>query len=132
MHRFLVLLAVAAALAACSATIVGPGPVPSGTWGGSQGNLVIYADSAALDLPCAAGRIPAPLATDASGAFDVSGLWAPQVGPVRVDGPDWRSARFTGRRTGDLLQVNVQLAGGVTVGPLAFRRGVVGQFPRCL
>ncbi len=126
-------IATCATLAGCGAdAVLGPGPLPGGTWGGTQGNLVVYADSATLDLPCAAGRIPAPLATDADGRFDLAGQWAVQAGPVFPGGPNWQSARFSGQRAGDLLRISVQVNGGATLGPLEFRRGVVGEFARCL
>ena len=122
----------ALALAACARSITGPGPLPVGTWGGPQGNLAVFADSATLDMPCAAGRIQAALLIAEDGSFDVAGQWAPQVGPVQVGGPFWQSARFSGRRDGDTLEMNVQVAGGATIGPLKFQRGVVGQFARCV
>ncbi len=127
-------IATCATLAGCASAdaVLGPGPLPSGTWGGPNGNLVVYADSATLDLPCAAGRIAGALATDADGHFDVAGLWAPMAGPVFPGGPNWQSARFSGSRAGNLLTLNVQLASGATVGPLEFKRGVTGSFPRCL
>ncbi len=128
------LVAAVALVAACAGAdaVTGPGPVPTGTWGGPQGNLVVYADSATVDMPCAVARITGPLTTTADGSFAASGLWAPQVGPVRIGGPDWQLARFTGHRDGNLLQVNVQVTGGGSIGPLDFKRGVVGTFPRCL
>ncbi len=132
LHRVLPAILAAACLSACIRTITGPGPVPAGTWGGPQGNLTVFADSATLDLPCAAGRIRAPLVTAADGTFDVPGLWAPQVGPVRIPDSQWQSARYTGRRDGDVLQMNVQVAGGATIGPLSFARDVVGHFARCV
>ncbi len=125
-------LATCATLAGCGDPVLGPGPLPRGTWGGIQGNLVVFADSATLDLPCAAARIPAPLATDADGRFDLAGPWAVAAGPIFPGGPNWQSARFTGQREGDLLRITVQLSAGATVGPLEFRRGVVGEFPRCM
>ncbi len=128
----IVLLAAMATLAACARSPTGPGPLPVGTWGGPQGNLAVFADSATLDLPCAAGRIPAALVTAGDGSFDVAGQWAPQVGPVQLGGPFWQSARFSGRRDGDTLEMNVQVSGGATIGPLMLTRGVVGQFARCV
>ena len=125
-------LAGALALAACGHSITGAGLLPVGTWGGPQGNLAVFSDSATLDLPCAAGRIQAALVIADDGTFDVAGLWAPQVGPVQVGGPFWQSARFSGRRDGDTVEMNVQIAGGATIGPLRFQRGVVGQFARCV
>ncbi len=131
-RRRLAAVAAACALVACGRSITGPGPLPVGTWGGPQGNLAVFADSATLDMPCAAGRIPAALVTASDGSFDVSGQWAPQVGPVQIGGPFWQSARYTGHRDGDSLQMNVQVTGGATIGPLKFQRGVVGQFARCV
>ncbi len=127
-------IATCATLAGCHSAdaVLGPGPVPSGTWGGPNGNLVVYADSATLDLPCAAGRIPSALGTDADGRFDSTGQWAPMAGPIGIGGFNWQSARFSGSRAGNLLTVNVRLGSGATVGPLEFKRGVMGTFPRCL
>lgn len=127
-------IATCATLAGCHSAdaVLGPGPLPTGTWGGPNGNLVVYADSATLDLPCAAGRIPGALGTDADGRFDVAGQWAPMAGPIGIGGANWQPARFTGTRAGDRLQVNVQLGSGATVGPLEFKRGVSVNFPRCV
>ncbi len=133
------------AIAAACAVDAIAGPIPTGTWGGKQGNLAVYADSATLDLPCAAGRIPRPLVADSSGRFDLNGFWATIAGPISIDGASWQPARFTGLRTDDQIQLTVTVhfpassdplrAPTVTdfvVGPLVFERGVVGQFPRCL
>jgi hypothetical protein len=123
-----------AALAAAAACAVGAiaGPVPEGVWGGSQGNLDVYADSAALDLPCAAGRIQQAVVAGADGTFDLSGLYAVEAGPVQADGPAWQPARFEGSRVGDEIILSIALSDSVTVGPLRLRRGTVGTFPRCL
>ncbi len=134
---------VAVMAAACALDFVA-GPIPAGTWGGKQGNLAVYADSATLDLPCAAGRIPQPLTADSAGRFDLQGFWAPTAGPVSINGPLWEPARFTGLRTDNHIEMTVTVhppagndplhAPSVTdfvVGPLVFERGVVGQFPRC-
>ena len=121
----------AAVVAACALDAIA-GPIPMGTWGGKQGNLVVYADSATLDLPCAAGRIPQPMVADSAGHFDLDGSWAPMAGPVGLGGADWQPARFTGLRTDDHIEMTVKLATGLSIGPLVFERGVVGQFPRCV
>ncbi len=131
--------------AACAVGAIA-GPIPPGTWGGKQGTLVIYADSATLDLPCAGGRIPTPLVADSTGKFDVAGSYAVQVGPVKLGGPDWQPARFAGLRTDDRIQMTIEVqsvapsqnpvgsptAASMTIGPLTFERGVVVSFPRCL
>ena len=83
-------------------------------------------------MPCAAGRIRAALVTAPDGTLDAPGLWAIQAGPIGIGGASWQSARFTGRRMGDVLEMNVQVTGGATIGPLRFLRGVVGQFGRCV
>lgn len=120
------------AATACSAAVALAGPLPAGVWGGAQGNFTVYADSATLDLPCAAGRIPSPIVTDSNGAFDIGGFFAPQVGPVSIDGPAWQPARFVARRSGDELTLTIVRASGDSIGPLKFQRGTPGQFPRCL
>lgn len=117
---------------ACSAAAVLTGPLPAGVWGGAQGNFTVYVDSATLDMPCAAGRIPSPIVTDSNGVFDVAGLYAPQVGPVSINGPAWQPARFVAKRGGDELALTVVRAGGDSIGPLKFHRGTPGQFARCL
>ena len=126
--RILVLFAAAA----CSAAAMLAGPVPAGVWGSAQGNFTVYADSATLDMPCAAGRIPSPIVADSNGAFDIGGFYAPQVGPVSIDGPAWQPARFVAKRSGDELTLTVVRASGDSIGPLHLHRGTTGQFARCL
>ena len=135
---------VAVLLAACDLQPI-TGPVPTGTWGGPQGNLLVYADSATLDLPCAAGRIPTPLVADSAGRFDVAGFYAVQAGPISIDGAHWQTARYTGQRTDDHIQMTITVTfqsqpdplhepvvTDMVIGPLKFRRGLVEQFPRCV
>jgi hypothetical protein len=117
--------------AACAASAV-VGPVSPGVWGGPDGNLTVYADSATLDLACAAGLIRQALATDSSGSFDLSGFYAPQAGPVQAGGPTWQPARFRGAHTDGDITLTIILSDTVTVGPLTFHQGTVGVFPRCL
>ena len=130
MHRRRTLVLCAAT--ACSAALALAGPLPAGVWGGPQGNFTVYADSATLDMPCAAGRIPSPIVADSTGAFDIAGFYAPQVGPASIDGPAWEPARFVAKRGGDELTLTVVRANGGNVGPLKFHRGTTGQFGRCL
>ena len=120
------------AATACSAAAALAGPLPAGVWGSAQGNFTVYADSATLDMPCAAGRIPSPIVTDSNGAFDIGGFYAPQVGPVSIDGPAWQPARFVAKRSGDELTLTVVRASGDSIGPLHLHRGTTGQFARCL
>ena len=120
------------AATACSAATTLAGPLPADVWGSAQGNLTVYADGATLDMPCAAGRIPAPIVADSTGAFDVAGLYAPQVGPVSINGPDWQPARFVATRSGDELALTIVRVSGGSIGPLKLHRGTIGQFPRCL
>ncbi len=125
-------IAVLASATACSAAGYIAGPLPTGIWGGAQGNLTVYADSATLDLACAAGRIQAALNANATGTFDVSGFYAPVVGPVQVGGPSWQPAQYHGSRTDDVLTLTITTGNNVTIGPLQFHRGTTGNFPRCL
>lgn len=125
-------LATVLALAGCRNTASFTEPVPVGSWGGLQGTLVIYTDSATLDLPCAAGRIPGGLAPGDDGSFQVAGAYAIQAGPVSKDGPVWRPALYSGRRDGDRIELNITMADSIRIGPFSFERGVVKMFPRCL
>ena len=109
-----------------------PGPLPSGTWGGTQGNLTIFPDSATLDLPCAIGLLYGPVIAGDGGSFTNAGRYAGQAGPVSQDGPNWESASFRGVRTGDDLTLLIVLSQGSTAGPLHLHYGTVGQFPRCV
>src|SRR5512143_1639411 len=130
MHsRRIVVLCVATA---CSGAAALAGPLPSGVWGSVQGNFTVYADSATLDMPCAAGRIPSPIVTDSNGAFDSEGFFAPQVGPVSTDGPAWLPARFVAKRKGDELTLTIVRASADSIGSLKFHRGTPGHFARCL
>ncbi len=120
----------ALALAACSASELA-GPVPEGTWGGPQGTLVVYADSATLDLFCAAGRIQGPLATDSAGAFDRPGSYSFQAGPIGI-GAIWQPARFIGKRSADTIELRIEVSSfEQAIGPLKFKRGVTAQIPGC-
>ena len=119
------------ATAACAASAIA-GPVSEGVWGGTQGNLTVYADSATLDLPCAAGRIEQALVADSDGSFDLPGFYAPQVGPVPAGGPAWLAARFRGTHTDGDITLTIALSDTVSLGPLTFHQGTVGTFPRCL
>ena len=114
----------------CAGVIAGP--VPEGVWGGPQGTLTVYPDSATLDLPCAAGRIQQAVVAQADGTFDLPGFYAVEAGPVQVDGPSWQPARFRGSRAGDAITLTLVLSDSLMVGPLAFHRGTVGTFPRCV
>ena len=127
-RRILVLCAATA----CSGAAALAGPLPTGVWGSAQGNFTVYVDSATLDMPCAAGRIPSPIVTDSNGAFEIGGFYAPQVGPVSIDGPAWQPARFVAKRRGDELTLTIVRASADTIGSLKFRRGTPGQFARCL
>jgi hypothetical protein len=117
--------------AACAVGAVA-GPLPSGVWGGPQGNLTVYTDSASVDLACAAGRVPGAIVAQGDGTFVLPGLYAPEAGPVSVGGPMWQPASFQGSRSGDDLTMTIVLSSGTAVGPLHFHRGTAGQFPRCL
>ena len=125
-------LGTALSLAACHAESLTEGPLPLGAWGGLQGTLTIYADSATVDLPCAAGRIPAQLAPAEDGSFEVAGFYAVQAGPIGINGLVWRPALYSGRRDGDRIELWITLADTTRVGPFVFEHGVVKMFPRCL
>ncbi len=132
LNRQRVIVGVLVFMAACSAAGFIAGPVPTGIWGGTQGNLTVYADSATVDLPCSAGRIQAALTAGADGTFDVSGFYAPVVGPVQVGGPSWQPAQYHGSRTTDVITLTIQTSNNVTIGSLQFHRGTNGNFARCL
>jgi hypothetical protein len=124
-------LAILVVTLACAASAIA-GPVSQGVWGGPEGNLTVYADSATLDLPCAAGLIKQAVVAGSDGTFDVPGLYAPQVGPVQAGGPLWQPARFQGSHTGGDITLTIVLSDSVNFGPLTFHQGTVGTFPRCL
>src|SRR5512146_266804 len=71
-------------------------------------------------MPCAAGRIPSPIVTDSNGAFDIEGFFAPQVGPVSIDGPAWQPARFVATRNGDELTLTIVRASADSIGSGSF------------
>lgn len=126
------LAALLVAAVACNGFVDPAGPIPTGTWGGPQGNLTVFADSAVLDMPCAAGRIQQPVVATDSGELYADGFFAPMAGPIGIGGLQWQPARYIGVRHDDNLQLTIQRSDEVTIGPLKLHRGVVGQFPRCL
>ena len=75
--------------------------VPRGAWGGEHVRLEVRDDGAEIEFDCAYGRM-GKITTDASGRFDVSGVFVlERGGPVTSeDKENSRPARYTGRVEG--------------------------------
>jgi hypothetical protein len=67
----------------------------------------VSAAGAELTFCCATGKIPPPLPLDASGHFDLTGMYSYQAGPVPVGGYPPEPAHYTGVVDGNTLTLNV-------------------------
>ena len=96
--------------------------VPPGTWGGADAGLLVSDSGAHLHIGCTAGDLPAPIALDSLGQFDVRGRYHVRLHPVVYGEP--HPARFTGRVTGGTLTVLVALTDtAVVLGPVRLELG---------
>jgi hypothetical protein len=120
-------------LAACTTVAPRTGPVV-GHWGGPHIGMTATDVAASFDFDCAAGRIDAPLVTDASGQFTERGVYFPgHGGPERVDEiPRALPATYTGFAAGDRLTLSITLEDGQRIGPFELRRDAPAQIFRCL
>jgi hypothetical protein len=79
--------------------------VSLGTWGGDNAGLIVTDSVAHLHVGCTFGDIAGRIQLDASGAFDVGGIYQPRAYPIAV-GPAV-PARFTGVVQGRRLTISV-------------------------
>jgi hypothetical protein len=88
-----------------------------------------------LEFDCAQGEIPQAVALDATGKFEVKGVFKPErPGPVRMDDPDRSQAVvYYGQVTGKTMTLHIRLPEGKEVlGPFKLQAGVWPRITRCL
>jgi hypothetical protein len=79
----------------------------AGSWGGMHMLMTVRADGADVEFDCATAAIPAAIAVDEKGAFDVPGkITMEGPGPAR-EGAAAQSVRFIGSLKSDELTVKV-------------------------
>ncbi|HET9793596.1 MAG TPA: hypothetical protein VFS34_03965 [Thermoanaerobaculia bacterium] len=108
--------------------------IPRGKWGGEHVTLEVSASGAVIQFDCAHGAIPAPLALDSNGRFQLSGDFvAEHGGPIRVGEVEKHQAvRYSGRVRGRTMTLSVELGGDQEgVGPFTLELGSDGRIVRC-
>ena len=133
--RFAICLLGTAAVigSACAGSPAAPS-VLDGIWGGDHVTMSI-AGATHVELDCAHGDIPAPLAIDDQRQFNTTGTFVREHGgPIR-DGevPDTHPARYSGSVTGDRMQLTIRLTDtNETIGTFSLTRGAQGRVVKCL
>ncbi len=118
------------ALGACAAPRVGPETVPTGTWGGDDGGLIVTADGAHAHIGCTLGDVTGAIALDAEGRFDVEVQWNLDAFPVNRG--ILHPARFSGQTDGVTLSLTVRLSDtGQVLGPVRLTRGREPRMQNC-
>ena len=129
MRRRLALF-VLVAIGACAAPRVGPETVPTGTWGGDDGGLIVTADGAHAHIGCTLGDVTGAIALDAEGRFDVEGQWNVEAFPVNRG--ILHPARLSGRTDGATLSLAVRLSDtGQSLGPVVLTHGQEPHMQNC-
>ena len=108
--------------------------IPHGKWGGEHVILEVSASGAVIQFDCAHGAIPAPLALDSNGRFELSGDFvAEHGGPIRVGEIEkHRAVRYSGRVRGGTMTLSVELGGDQeSFGPFTLELGSDGRIVRC-
>jgi hypothetical protein len=115
---------------ACGTSRLDVETVPDGTWGGDDAGLVVRADSAHAHIGCTLGDLPAPIAVDRDGRFEVEGQWNVDAYPVNRG--ILHPARVSGRTDGRTLTFSVRLTDtGQVLGPSVVTLGREPRMVNC-
>jgi len=95
------------ALCACSSSVLWPGGVAGGTWGGDNAALIGDDTSAHVHIGCTFGTAHQPIVPGTDGKFDVTGEYNISVGPIMVGSN--HPAHFTGTVAGRIMALTVTL-----------------------
>jgi len=117
-------------MGACEHPRVGLDSVPTGTWGGDGGGLIVTAEGAHAHIGCTLGDVTGAIALDAEGRFEVSGTWNVDAFPVNrgIVHP----ARISGRTDGATLSLAVRLSDtGQSLGPVLLTHGREPRMQNC-
>ena len=101
-----------------------PFKLEAGRWGGTGINLQVEGESAAVELHSGEAVIRGPFTVDDQGRFDLPGEYRRRFpGPARESNAS-RSARFSGRVTGDSMNLKIVLTDtDETAGEFVLERG---------
>lgn len=121
-------------LASCgSSSVLMPGGIVGGTWGGNDAALMADDTSAHVHIACTYGNVHQAVVPDANGRFDVVGEYNVRAFPV--DAGVFHPAHFTGTVAGRLLSLTVTLSDTAqTLGPVTLvfdQQPNMGPCPIC-
>jgi hypothetical protein len=118
------------AAGACEAHRAGVDTVPSGTWGGDDGGLIVTAEGAHAHIGCTLGDVAGAIPLDVEGRFDVEGRW--NVDAFPVDRGILHPARLSGWTDGRTLSLAVRLSDtGQGLGPVVLTFGREPRMQNC-
>jgi len=105
----------------------------AGLWGGLHVSLEISDQGSTLEFDCATGSISEPILLDSAGRFDVTGSYTRQgPGPIREGVQSDARANYSGRVTGETMQLKVRLQGSSEpIFDLSLTRGKQGKVTKC-
>ena len=124
---------VAALTIACGS--VAPSPLAAGVWGGDHIAMTITESSVHVELDCAHGDVPNPIAIDAHDQFAIAGTFVREHGgPIRVGEPsDSHPAMYTGSVSSNTMTLTIQQTDtNQTIGTFTLVRGTQGRVVKCL
>jgi hypothetical protein len=84
--------------------------IPEGIWGTAAAELDVSSTGATLFLCCASGQINPPLTVFSNGAFNLSGTYQIEEGPIPVGGNQPVPASYTGVINGNQMNLTVSTA----------------------
>jgi len=109
--------------------------VPVGLWGGEHIALQVNESNASIEFDCARSTIDQQLLTDASGHFDITGVYIRERGgPVRPEQrPDSHPVRYVGWTDGKKMTLTVTLTDtNQTTGTFTLELGREPVIRKCL
>jgi hypothetical protein len=101
------LVALTLVLPTCGGSTANSTLIPQGVWGSIAVEMDVTASGATINFCCASGKIDPPLTVAPSGAFNLSGTYTRQGGPVPVGGFDPTPATYSGVINGNTMNLVV-------------------------
>jgi hypothetical protein len=95
---------------------------PIGFWGGDGIAVIVTDTQVQVQGDCFSGLIPQALTTDATGNFNMSGIYQLLGGPVRQGQQDV-PAQFSGSINGNIMVMSITVDSQFSVGPFSFTFG---------
>src|SRR5712692_2173498 len=105
--KTLALVALAGFASSCAGPSA-PTTVPVGQWGGDQVRLIVESTRGTIEFSCAHGSFDGALRLDRRSAFDITGVYVREGGPIRLDEtPFQHPARYFGTTDGRRMTLTV-------------------------